>query len=725
MDNIVSCNGLGCNICGLFAVANNLFNYVLILSFAVAVLVLVAAGFSYLLSSGDSDRLEKSRRFVRVGMMGFVIILVGWAVINTLFLVSGYKDRGHWWKFDCTVVEEPVVSDEIAQNSASSQKVKVPGSPDEEVPVFSSLKELLDRRVPKGRVLGPDSAVALQEQLKGLPEGGTLKFLAPVRIGTDGTSQDYYLPLLTLKNMWGNIQLESTGEALNLIGEKVNGMADRPDQGFGMINSKGEALSGGELSLINPLFFEMKGTLFSRSASQSDEDIDTFITEGVSLLQGENNYAEIKNYLARLVALVMKMLSGMLVEADYGNGSTLKALQRPANDNQDTGNTSGGYDPARWKETNANKDTTDSDGDGIPDWQDACVYTFSDSLGDVNRDPKAAGLYGCSCEDIGNTIGMGCPPDMCVGNYWQTYPTGVRNCVQARLQPYACPALTSTFTSDCPQLTEKATTTETDQNDDRGIPWGEGDDGYSDAPAQTDSPDSVKKALRLIAKYDPLRYEMIFRYVDRIIGIRDPNMVNENTTTTGFTYDGGGAIYVNMTLPVAYLAETIVHESTHAAHMYLYSDTDSQTEAFTNLTERLANANTIGSICRKSDSKDMSEFPEQSQKLIYQGKPVRGFISRELQKTNPQSGYLGTAAYYDIIRYASDFGNLTQGPYHYGDDQAGMVLGLAGGEEKVMQQIVENKEECLSKPTADLPPVPACDYTDREIMIGGWDWYEY
>lgn len=714
MDNIVSCSGGDCGVCEFFETISRLYSYLLELSFAVAILVLIIAGFFYLHSVGDSEKRARSLSILKGGLIGFLMVLLGWLAIRTTVGVLGFKNAGNWWQFQCETEESSNSSQMTNQKNLSQNIISENG---ENYPTFSNITEFLDSKEPKGIVLGPKTTQEFIKQISDLPEGGTLKFLAPARMKRAEINHNSFLPLLSLKKSGGKIELENTGEALNVIQDQLSNSAGLTQKGFKLISLQGEAVPKKSLSQFDSLFAEVSGVLSTKGVEDllgitfqeqeeipSDGEISEFIAEGVALLEENNNYAKINDYVARLTTLTLKMLSGMLVEIHIENNPSTPTENVQVDESDTTQAQTSSY--------------SDSDGDKISDWRDACPYTYPETLDDINRTPSEKALYGCSCKDIEGISGMACPPEMCVGNYWQTYPKGYRNCSKGHLLAYSCEPLTSTFTSDCPGLTEKATTVETDYNDDRGIPWGEGDDG-TQYPSQPDSPESVKNALRMIYKYDRLRYEMIFRYVDRIIGIRDTNLTNEVYTTNGLTYDGEGIILVDYTLPLLPMAETIVHESTHAAHMYLYGLDIPAEEA-----ERLANALEIGSIFRNPNSKDMAEFSGQSgEKLIYLGKEVRGFESRLLTKVNPESGFLGTATYYQGVRYASDFGELVQGPYHYGDEESGFVLGLTEEEENIMKKIVTNKEDCLSKPTDDLPQIPACENTDRTIKIGGWDWY--
>jgi len=751
MENLVSCQGVNCNLCSFFETITRLFNYLLEISFAVAVVVLIIAGFSYLGSVGNKTRLNRSRFLIKAGIFGFTLVLLGWLAIQTTVRIIGFKNAGSWWQFQCAITDDqPKNSPSVAANNQTSKKASLK-SPFDDLKTFSDLNEFLESKEKKGKIAGPGSAAAFSNQVKNLPEGKTLKFLAPAKLNLEATSQDVYLSYLEIGREGENIKLESAGEYWDLVQNSITGLdqaANLPPAANELAKQLSDDANVGNLAVVNqageivpleqqanffaPLladinkanqFKSLKAVqldLFSNDSNNNlDESWNSLGELLIKIINGSErqaNYIELSNLLASIITDLIKAFSGGTV-VEIGDA----AESFP---NINTGTNVDTTVPAEQPSASfpaANNNSVlssslDSDNDEIPDYEDACPWTPAEHLGDVNQDKGAPALYGCSCYDLNNQF-KDCPEDACQGQYWVTYPHDKRDCSKGHLLPYYCQPLAVTFNPECPGLSDKSTTVATETHDDRGIPYGEGTQFYSTEPSP-DSPESVKQALRFIYQYDPLRYEMIFRYADKIIDIRDPNKKN---TYDGFTTDGAGAIFIDYSLPVDQLALTLLHETTHSAHMYLYEEAASDAGKM----ERVANANELGSICRAPGHVDMSEFPGQTKTLLYQGKDVRGFTSRLLQKVNPQSGYLGTAGLYQAVGYASDFGPLLLGPYHYGDDTAGMVIGLTEEEENIVKKIMENKEECLSRPPDDLPRVPACENIDRTLKIGGYDWYEY
>jgi|GEM_PF-1483270 len=395
----------------------------------------------------------------------------------------------------------------------------------------------------------------------------------------------------------------------------------------------------------------------------------------------------------------------------------------------------------------------DDDGDKIVNTKDRCPNTPSAEKNTVNR-MTGNKFYGCGCSEIG-MVRKECPPDQCVGENKVIYPNGKQECKNGQLLPYSCKPVERNFSETCLDQNKLAQRGNSNANDNYiynnnynfnynnnynlngntnknvsagsntgganassggqsqkasaqdkkkkeddvtkeppggdNVPPGDGNDG-SDSERGKGRVEDLKKALKRIYERDKLRYEMIFRNVK----------VLSRTSFPGGMCTGCGSIYVNASLPLGIMDQVIVHESTHSAHGCV--DRWGSTASV----ERIACANQMGSLCRAVAHQDMKEFKRQTAEVEYMGKEVRGYISRRQTKVNPK-GDLGTSAYHWPIAYALSYGDKTMGPFHYGDHDPGMILGLKNYEEAVVRKVMEDESKCLSKPPADLPPVEACN----------------
>lgn len=735
MSSLLSCQGSNCNICSLLETISNAYNFLLGISFAVAALFAVIIGFLYLTNSLGKKNFKKSFYALRNALLGLALILTGWLIINVSVWFAGFKNAGSWWQFHCEVADSEQPAENLAKYSSFQPK-----SPYANLKTFTSLADFIKSSEQRGRLTGLSSVTVFLNQIQTLPPDKSLTFLAPARLTSQNATADQYLPVLTVKKEADKIRLASTGEYWDVIQNGLlaagtnNGTPADPIDGMGQItgyfdkvptvtgwsaiNEKGESLSVKKqfdlLSFLLPALYLESGTASLAQAGDSSEPIansnagNTSLAELITIMANGtetiNGSATFANIIGWIIIEFIKTFVGLAVEKT-DSPSAAGPLSNPT----------AAANPVPLLPKNS-ENLPDEDKDGIPDEKDACPITPPEYIADINTDREAKAIYGCSCAEIG--LLQDCPLDACQGQYWVTYSHSPQPCLNGRFLSYVCRPQTIEIKSDCPQRSQKNTTETTDSHDNRNIPWGEGDNALG-GPPLADSPESVKAALRFIYQYDPLRYAMIFRYIDRIVDVREINRLSQGID--GFIMNGSGMVFVNFTLPREQLADTLVHETTHSAQVYLY-EKDNGPPALKEM-ERVAIANEMGSLSRVTDLPDMSEFPGQGKGVAYQNKEVRGYASRMMKKANPLAGYLGTAAYYAPVRYASEFGDLVQGPYHYGDDEAGLVVGLTEGEEGIIKNIIENQEKCLSKPPADLPQIPSCNDAYGILKIGGYDWY--
>lgn len=120
-------------VCDLYVVVVKIFNWLLGLSFAVAVLAVIVAGFIYISSAGNSNSIFLAKEGLKYSLIGFAICLLGWLSIQILFTIIGTNNQGDWWTIKC---EDSVVNDE--QATALANKAKVQKILADEVP-FKSL----------------------------------------------------------------------------------------------------------------------------------------------------------------------------------------------------------------------------------------------------------------------------------------------------------------------------------------------------------------------------------------------------------------------------------------------------------------------------------------------------------------------------------------------------------------------------------------------------------
>lgn len=97
---IVPCTD-NCTLCDLWHLASNIINFLTFnLSIPLASLLLVIAGFIFLISGGSQEKVSLAKRILTNTIIGLAIIFCSWLLIDTLFksLATG-AFSGAWNKF--------------------------------------------------------------------------------------------------------------------------------------------------------------------------------------------------------------------------------------------------------------------------------------------------------------------------------------------------------------------------------------------------------------------------------------------------------------------------------------------------------------------------------------------------------------------------------------------------------------------------------------------------
>jgi hypothetical protein len=81
---IVSCTGTDCTVCDIATTAQNVLNTAIYILVFLAAVMFAWAGFKMLTSGGDSEGYTSGKRIFGNVLIGLIIILAGWIVIDTL-----------------------------------------------------------------------------------------------------------------------------------------------------------------------------------------------------------------------------------------------------------------------------------------------------------------------------------------------------------------------------------------------------------------------------------------------------------------------------------------------------------------------------------------------------------------------------------------------------------------------------------------------------------------
>lgn len=683
VSQIVSCTGTDCNLCLLLSQISNTYNFFLTIAATTAIFILVVAGFLYILASGKKVEIEKSKRLFKNGILGLSLILTGWLIVHVVISSVGYKNSGNWWQFECRIGAE-YPEGETSKDDLGSQKK-----------TFKTLGDFLKSKENEGLIEGPTIPQTFIKDLETLPNGKQLTFLAPAKIESSvpGVSEIVsYVPFMTLDKAFGQVSInQNTVSQYSQFQEVAKG----GDSGSSyVVSGNGGPVSRKTSEAINNWLLKEISSLASLPSAEieSEDDLDEYFN--LLLAKLIRDYQEGKaldsDYLDSMISMltvmilketgtimvskdeaissegisdrtesilsdqelldeINKILSGKKTESSIGDDDSGTSIR--GDDGDDDSGDKGGKEPR----TNTNKKVNNKNSN----LRDNYNVNRNDSFKNSNYSP----------------------------------PT---------------PPSNSNYKNDPITEGEDFSGWQDDEDNDYNK---NKNDNFNCDYSKAKSP--IEEALIRIECRDPLRYEMIHRYVKRI----------KNTTFQGGMCAGCGAIEVNFTLPLKVLDQIIVHESTHSGHFCV-----GMSEPIAEV-ERIAVGNQIGSVNRgKCDEHKginflMQEFPYQGKPVSYKGKEVRGYLSRWMQKVAP-AGDLGPTAYDWPIQYALSYGDSTYGPFHYGDHDEQKDLGLKNSEEEKVEEIMEaekkpeDKRECFSKAKSHLPKAGICEKTgSAEIEI--------
>lgn len=81
---IVPCSGPDCNWNSLIELAERILDFIITISIIVAALMFAYAGWLFFSDSGNSSNVEQGKKIFAAVVIGLVIVLTAWLVVNTI-----------------------------------------------------------------------------------------------------------------------------------------------------------------------------------------------------------------------------------------------------------------------------------------------------------------------------------------------------------------------------------------------------------------------------------------------------------------------------------------------------------------------------------------------------------------------------------------------------------------------------------------------------------------
>lgn len=324
--SLVSCTGGDCGVCGVLQTFSNIYNYFLGISFAVAVLILVTAGYFYIFTTGRKRYLQKAKIFAKNGIIGFVLILVGWVVIHTLFYLSGYQNDS-WWQFSCE--SESAVTADYQAGSLKS------------INAYANIADFIASGNTQGIIREPVSEAVFQNQIKQLKTGETLTFYLPAKKNS-GSQEEILVPFLAGYKSGSGLKMDS--KTISLLTNLIKSISGN---NISLLGSAGSILSN-PTALINKLITALmpslaQGSGLNLSGANLDKAIET-LSGAVAGFKSDGTA------MGDLTAAMTNKVMEVKKEATNDSGIVIAKNEEKTASSGDRSDTKG-YDSDKWKNT--------------------------------------------------------------------------------------------------------------------------------------------------------------------------------------------------------------------------------------------------------------------------------------------------------------------------------------------------------------------------------------
>ena len=111
---VPSCGGVGqaaCSYCDLLQLVKNVMDFMLYLVFPLATIGIIVGGFNIMLAAGSTSRVQKGRQYITAAVVGILIALLAWTVLDTILKVISPNFEvaalGPWKELRCAPLPGP------------------------------------------------------------------------------------------------------------------------------------------------------------------------------------------------------------------------------------------------------------------------------------------------------------------------------------------------------------------------------------------------------------------------------------------------------------------------------------------------------------------------------------------------------------------------------------------------------------------------------------------
>lgn len=440
---MITCGGLDCSVCSILELVQNILNWLLGISGATAVLMVIIAGAVYLFSLGNTEYLSRAKRFLFYSIVGFIIVLVSFLAFNTAYLVLGASNKKSWFKIDCTQdsagpTEDQNISAPDWTFQTNNPELTVLSGNSAQISVADAQKvtKMDPTNLDPNNMLLDSIELAPNQELKLITTGNTRD--SDYIINYISTNQGF-LSQPSQSDNGNRMAGTDTAEEVLSIEKDDQGVitATNNDQAITVDTANKEDMSKFQTLLeetVNKLKDENKTVYAYSNAGQeeySSGDQDSCET-------GEGFWTVFQN---RCVSRKAVCGQTNVKCADLQN--EVHGCQCPEGSCLQYGRCVPVPD-AGSSESNA-----DTDKDGVLDFSDHCPDT---PTGEKVDKSSTSSQKGCSCSQI-PLESKKCPASRCEGSNLVNYPSSVQDqCLNGKIIKNSCNPAGSKFNQQCQQM---------------------------------------------------------------------------------------------------------------------------------------------------------------------------------------------------------------------------------------------------------------------------------
>ena len=92
-----------CTLCRLILMGQLIIEFLVKMAAIFAIFAIVGGGLLYVLAAGNQGAIEKAKTMIKYALLGFVVVFIAWAVVDSILVMMGYIDpiSGEWYIMNC------------------------------------------------------------------------------------------------------------------------------------------------------------------------------------------------------------------------------------------------------------------------------------------------------------------------------------------------------------------------------------------------------------------------------------------------------------------------------------------------------------------------------------------------------------------------------------------------------------------------------------------------